>query len=395
MLLSLGLLLLVGLSMAGICQKLKLPRIIGMLLCGVVLGPYVLDLLDSTILNISTELRQIALIIILIKAGLSLNISDLSQVGRSAVLMSFVPASFEILAYLIFAPLLLGINLKEALLMGSVLAAVSPAVVVPYMIKLIDNGIGTKKSIPQLILAGASCDDVFVIVLFTSFSAMVSGNQVHSNPIIEIILSIIFGILIGIVLGVLLSHIFEQFYNKGKFIRNSTKVIIFLALSLLLLSLENLTQIPYSALLSVVSMACVYKIKTSPSLILDLSSKFGSIWIGAEILLFVLVGASVNIHYLFSNFGLALIMIFIGLCIRCIGVLISLIGTKLNRKERIFCMFAYLPKATVQAAIGSIPLSLGLECGSIILTVAVCSILITAPLGALLIDKTHNILLKE
>ncbi len=395
MLLSFGLLFLVGLVMAAVCQKLRLPRIIGMLFGGIVLGPFALNLLDADILNISADLRQMALIIILIKAGLSLNIKDLKQVGRPAVLMSFLPAGFEIIAYLIFAPMFFGISHTEALLMGSVLAAVSPAIVVPRMVNLIEEKYGTKKSIPQLILAGASCDDVFVIVLFSTFTAIVAGQGVNVAALINIPASIVSGIFFGSVVGVMIGKFFEYFHNIKKSIRNSSKVIIILAISFIIISLEHLTTIPFSGILAVVSMACVYKLKSRPIIVGELSQKFGKLWIAAEIILFMLVGATVDTGYIVNTGVSAVAMIFIGLSIRTIGVVASLLRTKLNFKERVFCIFAYLPKATVQAAIGSVPLSLGLPCGNIILAVAVLSIVITAPLGAIAIDFSYKKLLEK
>lgn len=395
MLLSLGLILIVGLIMATLCQKIKLPRIIGMLFTGILLGTYVLDVIDDKILNISTDLRQIALIIILIKAGLSLNLSDLKQVGRPAVLMAFLPACFEILAYSIFAPILLGITQVEALIMGSVLAAVSPAIVIPNMVYLIDNNYGTKKSVPQLILAGASCDDIFVIVLFTSFTAMATSSSVSLTSLLNIPLSVVSGVIVGVGVGFILYRVFEYFYVNKIYVRNSIKVIVILGLALIVHSIEEVSPIPFSSLLAIVSMACVYKLKSPVIVGQKLSQKYGKIWIFAEILLFVLVGASVNINYLIKAGIPAVLMIFIGLFMRSFGVLSSLIGTDLNKKERLFCILAYLPKATVQAAIGSVPLAMGLSCGDIVLTIAVLGIIITAPLGAFAIEYSHAKLLEK
>ncbi len=395
MLLSFGILLLVGLSSASLCQKIKLPKIIGMLFSGIILGPYALNFIAPSILDISPDLRQIALIIILIKAGLSLDIGDLKKVGRPAALMAFLPASFEIVAFAIFAPILLGINLTEALLMGAVLAAVSPAIVVPRMTRLIENKYGTDKSIPQLILAGASCDDVFVIVLFTTFTTISVGGTVSATSFWGIPISIALGVIAGALVGIALSIFFEHHYERQAHIQNSVKVIIILALGFILISLENYITIPFSGLLAVVSMACSYKIKTSSIVINDLSQKFGKLWIIAEIVLFVLIGATVDTSYIMKAGLGAIAMILIGLLIRSIGVLLCLIGTNLTFKERLFCVFAYLPKATVQAAIGAVPLSLGLSSGNTILSVAVMSILITAPLGAIAIDCSYKKLLKK
>lgn len=395
MVLSLAIIFLVGLSAAAIFEKIGLPRIIGMLGVGIVISPYVLDLLDSSLLSISSELRQIALIIILIKAGLSLDLSDLKKVGRPAVMMSFVPACCEIVGYVIFAPLLLGVDRIEAAVMGAVLSAVSPAVVVPRMVKLIEEKWGTQKSIPQLILAGASCDDIFVIVLFSTFVTMAQGGAAKMADLLNIPLSIVLGILLGAAAGLILYHVFERAFQHQNTIRNSMKVIILLGTSFLLMSLETLAK-PYvavSGLLAVVAMACVIKRKADTSVSARLSEKFGKLWIAAEVVLFVLVGAAVDVRYTLSAGGMAVLMIFIALAFRAVGVCLCLTGTPLNAKERIFCVIAYLPKATVQAAIGPMALSLGLPCGKIVLSVAVLAILITAPLGAIGIDRSYKTLL--
>lgn len=397
MLTSLSFIFLVGLAMAAICQRIRLPRIIGMLLTGIVLGPYVLDLLEPSILSISSELRQMALIIILLKAGLSLNLADLKKVGRPAVMLSCVPASFELLGYVLFAPMILGINRIEAAVMGAVLAAVSPAVVVPRMVKLMETGYGTKKSIPQMILAGASCDDIFVIVLFSTFSGMAQGGSARLMDFANIPVSIVSGILLGAVAGWLLSLFFETAYAKEHYVRNSMKVIIVLGVSFLLMSVETWVK-PYisvSGMLAVVSMACVLKLRSIKSVSARLSEKFGKLWLAAEVLLFVLVGAAVDIRYTMGAGLAAVLMIFTALIFRTIGVLICLAGTVMDWKERLFCVIAYLPKATVQAAIGSVPMSMGLPCGQIVLSVAVMAILITAPLGALGMDSTFEKLLEK
>lgn len=397
MLTSLSFIFLVGLAMAAICQRIRLPRIIGMLLTGIVLGPYVLDLLDPSILSISSELRQMALIIILVKAGLSLNLADLKKVGRPAVMLSCVPASFELLGYVLFAPMILGINRIEAAVMGAVLAAVSPAVVVPRMVKLMETGYGTKKSIPQMILAGASCDDIFVIVLFSTFSGMAQGGSARLMDFANIPVSIVSGILLGAAAGWLLSLFFETAYAKEHYVRNSMKVIIVLGVSFLLMPVETWVK-PYlsvSGLLAVVGMACVLKLRSIKAVSARLSEKFGKLWLAAEVLLFVLVGAAVDIRYTMGAGLAAVLMIFTALLFRTAGVLICLVGTELNRKERLFCVIAYLPKATVQAAIGSVPMAMGLPCGQIVLSVAVMAILITAPLGALGMDGTFEKLLER
>ena len=397
MLASLSLIFLVGLAMGAICQKLKMPRIIGMLVTGIVLGPYVLDFLDPSILSISSELRKLALIIILLKAGLSLDLKDLKKAGRPAILMSFVPATCEIAGYILFAPLLLGINRIEAAVMGAVLGAVSPAVVIPRMVMLMEEKYGTKKAIPQMIMAGASCDDIFVIVLFTTFLSMAQGGSADIINFVNIPVSIVLGILLGAVTGYGLYLFFETSYAHKHCVRNSTKVIIVLGFSMLLVSVEGWLEgkVSVSGLLAVVSMACVIKIKSTAFVSNRLSEKFGKLWIAAEVVLFVLVGAAVDIRYTLSAGIAAVFMIFIALIFRTAGVLICTIKTKLNMKERIFCVIAYLPKATVQAAIGSVPLAAGLACGKIILSVAVLAIIITAPLGALGIDNTYKKLLEK
>ncbi len=397
MLASLSLIFLVGLAMGAICQKLKTPRIIGMLVTGIVLGPYVLDFLDPSILSISSELRKLALIIILLKAGLSLDLKDLKKAGRPAIFMSFVPATCEIAGYILFAPLLLGINRIVAAVMGAVLGAVSPAVVIPRMVMLMEEKYGTKKAIPQMIMAGASCDDIFVIVLFTTFLSMAQGGSADIIDFVNIPVSIVLGILLGAVTGYGVYLFFETSYAHKHCVRNSTKVIIVLGFSMLLVSVESWLEgkVSVSGLLAVVSMACVIKIKSTAFVSKRLSEKFGKLWIAAEVVLFVLVGAAVDIRYTLSAGIAAVFMIFIALIFRTAGVLICTIKTKLNMKERIFCVIAYLPKATVQAAIGSVPLAAGLACGKIILSVAVLAIIITAPLGALGIDNTYKKLLEK
>ena len=397
MLTSLSLIFLVGLSMAAICKKIKLPRIIGMLVCGIVMGPFVLDFLDPSILGISSELRQMALIIILIKAGLSLNIADLKKVGRPAILMAFLPAVFEIIAFVIFAPMFLGVTLLEAAIMGAVLGAVSPAVVVPKMVSLMESRHGTDKSIPQLILAAASLDDVFVIVLFSAFIGMAQGGKVTALDFVNIPLSIVLGIVLGAIVGWLLGLFFEASHSHKNTIRNSTKVIIVLGISFLLMAIEGWLEniVSVSGLLAVMSMACVLQMKSTDHVAKRLSEKFGKLWIAAEVILFVLVGAAVDIRYTLEAGPAAIGLIFIGLAFRSVGVLLCMIGTPLNFKERLFCVIAYLPKATVQAAIGSVPLSLGLPCGNIVLSVAVLSIIITAPLGAFGMDISYKKLLKK
>lgn len=395
MLVSFGLIIIFGLIFGFFCKKLKIPALIGMLFTGIILGPFVLNLIDSKTLNISSELRQIALIVILIKAGLSLDISDLKRIGKSAILLSFLPASFEILAYFIFARIFFKIRSVDALLMGSVLAAVSPAVVVPRMVKLIEEKRGVEKSIPQMILAGASCDDIFVLVLFSSFLSMAKGEDVSFVSLVNVPISIILGIIVGAIIGYILYIVFEFFYKKGDMIRNSTKLIIILAISFLLVAMENILKdkIAFSSLLAVIAMSCVFKIKANYEVSSRLSEKFGKLWIFAEVLLFVLVGAEVNIFYIRKLGFTSIVMIFLALIIRSLGTLLSISGSNLNKKEKLFTVFSYMPKATVQAAIGAVPLANGLSSGEIILSMAVLGILITAPIGAIFIDNFNQKLL--
>lgn len=397
MLTSLAFIFLAGLAMAGICQQLKIPRIIGMLAVGILLGPSVLNLLDPSILMISADLRKMALIIILLKAGLSLNIADLKKVGRPAIMMSFVPASFEILGFVLLGPVLLGLSVIEAAVMGAVLAAVSPAVVVPRMVQLMETKYGTEKSIPQMIMAGASCDDIFVIVLFTTFAGMAQGGSAGIGDFVGIPVSIVLGILLGAAVGWLTGRFFETAYAHRQCVRNSMKVIILLGLSFLLVSVETWLEgiVPVSGLLAVVSMAAVLKMSSVDFVSKRLSEKFGKLWLAAEVILFVLVGAAVDIRYTLVAGPAAVLLILLALVFRSVGVTICMLGTKLNFRERLFCVIAYLPKATVQAAIGSVPLSMGLSCGNMVLSVAVLAIIITAPLGAFGIDFSYRRLLKK
>lgn len=397
MLTSLALVFLLGLAAAALCSRIGLPRIIGMLLSGILIGPYVLNWLDDSILSISSELRQMALIIILIKAGLSLDLSDLKRVGRPAVMMACVPASCEILAFFLLAPHILGINRIEAAVMGAVLGAVSPAVVVPRMVQLMEEKRGTGQGIPQMILAGASCDDIYVIVLFSTFVGMAQGGSANMMDFVNIPVSIVLGVALGAAVGLLLYLFLETAYRHGCYVRNSTKVILILGLSFLLMAVETWLKgiVSVSGLLAVMSMACVLKIKSSEKVTKRLSAKFGKLWIAAEAILFVLVGAAVDIRCAVQAGAAAVLMIALVLVFRAVGVSICMLGTGLNRKERLFCVIAYLPKATVQAAIGSVPLSMGLPCGQLVLSVAVLAILITAPLGAIGIDRTAGRLLVQ
>lgn len=386
MLLSLALMFLSGMALGKAFEKFRLPKLLGMLLTGILLGPYVLNLLAPTVLDVSADLRQVALIIILTRAGLSLDIKDLKKVGRPAILMCFVPACFEIIGMLILAPRLLGISLLEAAIMGTVIAAVSPAVIVPRMLKLMESGYGRNKNIPQMIMAGATIDDVFVIVLFTAFTDLAQNGIIAPAHFLTIPTAIVFGLVGGVIAGHILSLLFTKFH-----IRDTGKVIIILSVSFLLVTLEHVTSglIGFSGLLAVMALgASIQQKKYEVSQ--RLSGKFSKLWVGAEVLLFVLVGATVNINYAL-NAGAAAILLLIGvLAFRTAGVFVSLIRTNLNRKERTFAAFAYMPKATVQAAIGGLPLAMGLACGDIVLTVAVLSIIITAPVGAALVDATYK-----
>lgn len=396
MLTSLALVFLAGLAAAAVCSAIKLPHIIGMLLIGIVLGPHILNVLDDSILSISSELRQMALIIILLKAGLSLNLSDLRQVGRPAVLLSCLPATCELAGYILLAPYLLGVNRIEAAVMGAVLAAVSPAVVVPRMVFLMENRWGTDKSIPKMLLAGASCDDIYVIVLFTTFTGIAQGGNARAADFLNIPVSVVLGIAVGAAAGYALSRFFEAAFARNHMVRGSVKVIIVLSVSFLLVALETVLKgrIALSGLLAVTSMACMLARKTTGEVRARLSEKFGKLWIAAELILFVLVGAAVDIRYVSETGLAAVLMVFAALIFRAAGVVLCLAGTKLSRRERLFCVIAYLPKATVQAAIGSVPLAMGLPCGKIVLSVAVLAILITAPLGALGMDAAYRKLLK-
>lgn len=397
MLTSLALVFLLGLAAAALCSRIGLPRIIGMLLTGILIGPYVLNWLDDSILSISSALRQMALIIILIKAGLSLSLSDLKKVGRPAVMMACVPASCEILAFFLLAPHILGINRIEAAVMGAVLGAVSPAVVVPRMVQLMEEKRGTGQGIPQMILAGASCDDIYVIVLFSTFVGMAQGGSANMMDFVNIPVSIVLGVALGAAVGLLLYLFLETAYRHSCYVRNSTKVILILGLSFLLMAVETWLKgiVSVSGLLAVMSMACVLKIKSPEKVTKRLSAKFGKLWIAAEAILFVLVGTAVDIRCAVQAGAAAVLMIALALVFRAVGVSICMLGTRLNRKERLFCVIAYLPKATVQAAIGSVPLSMGLPCGQLVLSVAVLAILITAPLGAIGIDRTAGRLLVQ
>ena len=391
MLLSISLILILGMFMGWICQKIKLPSLLGMLITGIVLGPYVLNLLDDSILGISAELRKIALIIILTRAGLGLDLSGLKKIGRPAVLRCFVPASFELIGMILLAPKLMGLTVLEAAIMGAVLAAVSPAVVVPRMVKLMDEGYGVNEGIPQLILAGASVDDVYVIVLFSTFVGMMQGEGASILKFVNIPVSIFWGIAIGLLLGVLLAYFFKKVH-----IRDTSKVLIILSISFLLVVIEDklTTAITFSSLIAVMFIGIGLQ-KKREAVAERISVKYGKLWVAAEVFLFVLVGATVNIEYLGKVGAKAFVVIIGALIFRMFGVFVCLLGTGLKRKERLFAMVAYTPKATVQAAIGGIPLALGLACGDTVLTVAVLAIVFTAPLGAFAIDLSYKKLLNK
>ncbi len=386
MLTSLALIFLVGMSLGWLVTRLRLPSLLGMLLTGILLGPYVLNLLDDSILGISADLRQLALIIILTRAGLSLNIEDLKKVGRPAVLLCFVPACFEMVGMIVLAPRLLGLSVLDAAILGAVIAAVSPAVIVPKMLRLMELGYGTRNSIPQMILAGASVDDVFVIVMFTAFTGLAQGGTVSPTTFVQIPVSIVTGIAVGLAAGIAFGAVYRRIH-----VRDSVKVVVLLSLSFLFVALENAVKgiVPFSGLLAVMSCGIAIN-RRRPELASRLSGKYNRLWVAAEVLLFVLVGATVDISYAAAAGAAAVLAVLGALVFRMVGVFVCVLGTKLSRKERLFCMLAYTPKATVQAAIGSVPLSLGLGCGQIVLTVAVVAILLTAPLGAFAIDLTYR-----
>lgn len=391
MLFSMALIIVSGLLSGWICRKLHFPGLFGMILAGILIGPYALNLIDSSMLAISSDVRRIALIIILIRAGLKLNLSDLKKVGRPAVLMCFLPACFEIAGMVLLAPMLLGISVIDAAVMGAVVGAVSPAVVVPRMIRLIDEGRGTQKGIPQMILAGASVDDVFVIVLFTTFTSLAQGESISVMRFVNIPVSIAVGAAAGLLIGTLTAFTMQRIKAD-----TTIQVIVLLAICLFLNVIEERFSafIPFAALIAIMCTGIGIRRK-SDQLAVRLSDQFNSLWKIAEVFLFVLVGASVAISSALSA-GIAVLLLLSGVLVfRMAGVFVSLIFTKLNWRERLFCMIAYTPKATVQAAIGGLPLAMGLPCGEIVLTVSVIAILLTAPLGAFGIDLTYKRLLSS
>ncbi|SIN83794.1 sodium/proton antiporter, CPA1 family [Carnobacterium alterfunditum] len=391
MLLSIALILIVGFILSSIFIRLRLPGLLGLILTGIILGPYYLDLLDPKILSISTDIRQIALIVILFRAGLTMNISDLKKNGRPAILMTFLPATFEIIIVTLLAPIFFGISTLEAAILGAVLGAVSPAIVVPRMIGLIESGYGKAKGIPQMILAGASVDDVFVIVLFTSFLGMFQGNGFDFFSLLSVPLAIFFGLLLGVLVGYIMVKLFKYFH-----IRDTVKVLLILSICFLMVSLEENLKgfFPISGLLGVMALGGII-LKLYPILAKRINTKFSKVWLGAEVFLFVLVGSVTDITAL-SEAGLAVVLlILISLVFRMIAVFLSVSGTNLTFKEKLFTAGAYTPKATVQAAIGSLPLAMGVPAGSLILTVAVLAIILTAPLGATFIDLSYKKLLEK
>lgn len=390
MILSLALIFLVGMTLGRLFERCKLPRLVGMMLGGMLLGPSVLNGLDETLLAVSPALRQFALIVILLKAGLSLNLEDLKRVGRPAVLMSFVPAVFEIAAVVLIAPRWLGISVLDAAVLGAVLGAVSPAVVVPKMVSLMERGYGTDQGIPQMILAGASLDDVFVIVLFSSFLGLEQGNQLNLGSFTQIPVSIVLGLALGVCTGFFLAIVLKRGGLQG-----SAQTVLLIGTACLLTASETLLEgtVAVSGLLAAMGLAMGLRRKDK-ALAAARANHVSALWTAAEVLLFVLVGAAVDIRYAAGAGVGVLAVIVAALAVRSLGVLVCLIGTNLCSRERLYCVFSYLPKATVQAAIGGVPLAMGLGCGQIVLTVAVVSILITAPLGAFLMELTYRRLLR-
>lgn len=391
MLLSLALIILLGLFLSGLLNRLHLPGLLGMLVAGMILGPYGLNLIHPSVLTLSKEFRQLALIIILLRAGLAMDLEDLKLIGKPALLMTFVPATFELITVMILGPLLFNLSLLDSALLGAVLAAVSPAVVIPRMLKMMDEGVGSNQRIPQLIMAGSSVDDVYVIVLFTAFIAMAQGKGLQLSSFLDVPFSLISGIVFGVVSAILLVQFFKRFH-----MRDTVKVLILLSTAFLFVTFETnyASMFPFSGYIAVMAMGAMILQKYG-GLAMRISGKFNKAWVAAELLLFALVGAAVDISTL-SHIGLNSVLLVLGaLCIRMIGVYVALLPSKLNSKEKLFCALAYIPKATVQAAIGGIPLSLGLASGQLILTIAVLAILISAPLGAIAIDKTYLKLLTQ
>ena len=389
MLTSIALLWLLGMALGAAARKLHLPALVGMLLAGILLGPFGADLLSPALLSVSADLRRLALI--LLRAGLSLDLGSLRRSGRSAVLLCFLPAACEVLGMVLLAPRLLGVSVLDAAILGAVVGAVSPAVIVPRMLDLMEAGYGTEQGIPQMVLAGASVDDVFVVVLFSSFTGMASGGRFSPAALAGVPVSILLGAALGLGLGGLLARFFARFP-----LRDSAKAILLLALSILLTALEDRlgSRVPFSGLLAVLGTGLgLYR--RQPAAAQRLAAKFGRLWVAAEILLFALVGAQLNLEYAAASGRTAVLLVLGALCFRALGVLLCMAGGPLNPKERLFAVLAYLPKATVQAAIGGVPLAMGLSCGQVVLTVAVIAILLTAPLGAFAIDVSYRRLLRR
>ena len=391
MLFSFAMMILVSVVFAMIMRKVGLPNLLGYLLTGIILGPFVFNVIDTTTFQISSDIRQIALMIILMRAGLNLQISDLKKVGSSALLMCFVPASFEILGLMILAPIFLHLDLLNAAILGTVLAAVSPAVVVPLMLRLMDEGYGTKEGIPQLIMAGASMDDVYVIVLFTSLLTLAKSGEFNALSLLRIPTSILFGIVSGIVLG----YVLCKLYRLLK-LPTGIELASMFAIGMVLITIERIMtgMIGFSGLLAIMALTATIR-HIKPEMADKYSAVLAKLWQPAEIFLFALVGASVRIDYALSFGPVVLVVIILALVFRILGVYLSIMKTKFNMKERIFTMGAYLPKATVQAAIGGLTLEAGLASGELILTAAVTAILFTAPLGAIFISLTYRNFLQK
>ncbi|MBR2750747.1 MAG: cation:proton antiporter [Clostridiales bacterium] len=391
MLMSLALVLLIGFCISGIFKKLHIPSLLGLIITGIVLGPSVLNLLDPKILSISSELREIALIVILFRAGLSLDISDMKKIGRPAIMLCFVPATFEIIGAIVLGPACLGLSRVDSAIVGAMLAAASPAIIVPKMLWLMEEGYGTDKHIPQLIMAGASADDIYAIVLFTAFIGMSKGDGISAWTIVSIPISIVTGLAVGIVFGIIISQIFKMIH-----LRDTVKILLLFGLSFLFVGCESFISkyVPFSGLLAVMALGGAI-LNRRATVAKRLSVKISKIWVGAELLLFVMLGSAVEIKALLSA-GLGSVLLILGaLLFRSVGVIVSLLGSGLTWKEILYCDVAYFPKATVQAAVGAIPLAQGLLCGMMVLTTAVLSILITAPLGAILMDLTVKKCLKR
>lgn len=397
MVLSLGLILLVGLAMGALCSLVKLPRMVGMLMGGILIGPYGLRLLDPGLMAIGPEIKTLALVIILLRVGLGLDVEDLTEIGRPALLLAILPISLEIMAYLLFAPPLLGVSRGEAALLGTVVGAIAPAVVVPWALHLMQEGYGTEKKIPQMILTGASLDNVFALLVFGLLLHRSQGMEMTLGEWAGLPLSIVLGLVLGGLAGYGLAKFFAWAYHHGRRVGSTTKVMMILGSAFVLYGLEGFLEgrVPLSGLLAVISMAAMLRMKSPATIAMRLSDKVNKAWIPAELALFVLVGAEISLSHTFAAGPAALLLIVLGLGFRSLGVWAATTGTSLLWKERAFCVIAYLPKATVQAAIGAVPLAMGLACGQLVLTMAVISIMVTAPLGAIGMDRTYRKLLQK